>query len=126
MIAVDSSTFIAHVNDQDGADVEIFHDRLVSGNVFLPPVVVSEMMSDPNITEENIIRLKGLRVLHIKRGYWFRAGETRSILLQKGLKARLPDSLIAQSCIDHDVPLLTRDRDFDKFAAHCGLKLVAL
>jgi hypothetical protein len=39
------------------------------------------------------------------------------------LKARLPDALIAQSCIDHDVALITRDVDFQKYADHCGLKL---
>jgi predicted nucleic acid-binding protein len=35
----------------------------------------------------------------------------------------LGDALIAQSCIDHDVPLITRDTDFRHFAKHCGLKL---
>jgi hypothetical protein len=30
---------------------------------------------------------------------------------------------IAQSCIDADVKLITRDRDFRHFATHCGLKL---
>jgi predicted nucleic acid-binding protein len=45
--------------------------------------------------------------------------------LQTGIKlrARLPDALIAQSCIDHDVALITRDRDFRYFAKYCGLRL---
>jgi len=33
-------------------------------------------------------------------------------------------ALIAQSCIDGDVPLLTRDRDFKAFAGAAGLDLV--
>jgi predicted nucleic acid-binding protein len=35
----------------------------------------------------------------------------------------LPDTLIAQSCIDHDVALIARDEDFRHFAEHCGLRL---
>lgn len=33
------------------------------------------------------------------------------------------DCLIAAWCIEHAVPLLHRDRDFDPFATHCGLRL---
>jgi predicted nucleic acid-binding protein len=44
-------------------------------------------------------------------------------LLARKLRARLPDTLIAQSCIDHDIPLIARDTDFRHFAKHCGLKL---
>jgi predicted nucleic acid-binding protein len=41
--------------------------------------------------------------------------------LAKGLKARLADTLIAQSCLDHGVPLITHDTDFRHFAALRGL-----
>lgn len=40
-----------------------------------------------------------------------------------GRRARLGDALIAQACIDADVPLLTRDADFQVFAEVGGLKL---
>jgi predicted nucleic acid-binding protein len=56
-------------------------------------------------------------------GYWQRAGESRRALKTHKLKARIADALIAQSCIDHDVALITRDVDFRHFAKHCGLKL---
>jgi len=39
-------------------------------------------------------------------------------------KARLGDALIAQSCIDRKIPLLTRDEDFRAFAEAAELKLV--
>jgi hypothetical protein len=45
-------------------------------------------------------------------------------LLSQGFKARLGDTLIAQSCLDHDTPLLTRDIDFRHFARLAGLKLL--
>lgn len=51
-------------------------------------------------------------------------GALRGVLLAKRLKARLADAMICQSCLDHEVPLLTRDRDFRHFARHGGLQLV--
>ncbi len=35
---------------------------------------------------------------------------------------RMADALIAQSCLDHDVALVTRDRDFRNFARAAGLR----
>jgi predicted nucleic acid-binding protein len=40
----------------------------------------------------------------------------RATVLAKRRKARLGDALIAQSCLDAGIPLLTRDRDFRAFA----------
>ena len=62
--------------------------------------------------------------IEIGSGYWQRAGALRSHVLPKRLKARLGDALIAQSCIDRGIPLLTRDRDFRAFAEAEGLDLV--
>jgi predicted nucleic acid-binding protein len=45
-------------------------------------------------------------------------------VLAKRKKARLGDALIAQSCLDHRLPLITRDRDFVAFADAAGLDLV--
>lgn len=39
-------------------------------------------------------------------------------------KARLGDALIARTCVDSGIPLLTRDRDFRAFAESTGLDLV--
>jgi predicted nucleic acid-binding protein len=48
----------------------------------------------------------------------------RAKVLAKQRCARLGDALIAQSCIDQGVALLTRDRDFRTFAETAGLDLV--
>jgi predicted nucleic acid-binding protein len=55
--------------------------------------------------------------------YWQRAGDARRLLRKNGYRAKIADALIAQSCIDHDVALITRDADFRHFAKYCGLKL---
>ena len=68
--------------------------------------------------------LSELPLVEVRPGYWQRAGELRARVLAKRRKARLGDALIAQSCIDHGIPLLTRDRDFRAFADAAGLDLL--
>ena len=68
--------------------------------------------------------LSEVPLVEIASGYWQRAGALRAKVLAKRRKARLGDALIAQSCIDGGVPLLTRDRDFRAFAEAAGLDLV--
>lgn len=65
-----------------------------------------------------------LPVLEITEGYWQRAGLLRAQLLARGRRARLADSLIAQSCLDHDLSLVTRDSDFRHFVRLAGIRIV--
>ena len=124
MIAVDSSTFVAFIEGNRGADVSSFIIGLQAGDVVLPPVVLSEILSDPLLPAEHRGLVMKVAVLDLIEGYWIRAADSRAKMLSQKLRARLPDTLIAQSCIDHNVPLITRDADFRHFAKHCGLKLV--
>jgi hypothetical protein len=48
----------------------------------------------------------------------------RAKVLSKRRKARLGDALIAQTCVDRGIPLLTRDKDFRAFAEAARLNLV--
>jgi len=63
-------------------------------------------------------------LIEIASGYCQRAGALRAKVLEKRRKARLGDALIAQSCIDHRLPLITRDRDFRSFAGAAHLNVV--
>ena len=47
----------------------------------------------------------------------------RAKVLARKHRARLAGTLIAQSCIDHGVRLVTRDADFRHFARLGGLRL---
>ena len=123
MIAVDSSTLIAFIEGKSGVDITGFIVGLQAGDVVLPPVVLSEILSDPFLPKEHRRLVMKVAVLDLLEGYWIRAAASRAKMLSQKLRARLPDTLIAQSCIDHDVPLITRDSDFRHFAKHCGLRL---
>jgi len=123
MLAVDSSTFIAYIDGVAGTDVEALDRALANSQVVLPPIVITEVLSQPGLPEAHRTQLLAMPVLEPDPGFWTRAAASRSTLIARRLRARLADALIAQSCIDHDVALITRDRDFRHFAKHCGLKL---
>lgn len=124
MIAVDSSSWIAYLSGDGGGDVEIVESALAERQICLPPVVLTELLSDSKLTEKVIALFRQLPLLAVSEGYWERAGGLRAKVLSAGRKAPLADSLIAQSCLDHDVPLITRDSDFRPFERVGRLKLV--
>ena len=124
MAAADSSTLIAYLQGDAGSDVDALETALSAGDVVLPPVVLAEVLCEPTLSDEHRAMMLALPLLDVLPDYWVRAAATRSTVLRHGLRARLADTLIAQSCIDHNVPLIARDRDFRYFAQHCGLLLV--
>ena len=123
MIAVDTSTLAAFLGGDRGRDVDLLDDALAHNQLCLPPVVVSELLSAPEARTRLEHILADLPMLPIEDGYWHRAGRMRASLLARGYKARLADTLICQSCLDHGIALLTRDADFRHFAKHCRLHL---
>ncbi len=125
MIALDTSSLIAYLEGQEGADVDAVEEALLLGIAVLPPVVLTELLSSPTADEDTKALIRQLPLLQVAPGYWERAATLRSQVLARGLRANLADTLICQSCLDHDLPLVTRDRDFRHFAAHGGLMLKA-
>ena len=89
----------------------------------LPPVVLSELLSDPKLAREVKQLFSRIPLLDVTEGYWERAGLLRAKVIARGRKARLADTLIAQSCLDHNVELVTRDEDFQPFVRAAGLRL---
>ncbi|HYW48141.1 MAG TPA: PIN domain-containing protein [Bryobacteraceae bacterium] len=124
MIAVDTSTWIAFLQGDGGEDVDLLDRALQDRQVLMVPVVLTEMLSGPRLPSDVAQTLSELPLIEIGPGYWQRAAELRAKVLAKRRKARLGDALIAQSCIDRRIPLLTRDRDFRSFAAAAGLDLL--
>jgi hypothetical protein len=98
VIAADTSTWIAFLEGTEGEDTQLLDRALEDRQVRMVPEIAS--------------------------GYWQRAPVSRAKVLAKRRKARLGDALIAQSCIDRGISLLTRDRDFRTFAEAAGLGLV--
>ena len=124
MIAIDTSSLVAFLAGEEGADVEAVDEALGLEVAVLPPVVVTEMLSAPGLDPRVGALVTDLPRLETRPGFWERAGALRSAVLGSRRRARLADTLIAQSCIDHRTPLVSRDADFRHFAEQGGLELV--
>jgi hypothetical protein len=125
MIAIDSSSWIAYFAGvaRGDDDIELVESALADHQACLPPVVLTELLSDAKLPRHVASMLLALPRLDPLPDHWQRAGLLRAKLLAKRHRARLADTLIAQSCIDHDVRLVTRDADFRHFARLGGLRL---
>ena len=125
MIAADTSSWVAFFQGDKGPDVDLLDLALRDQQVVMPPVVLTELLREPRLPPDVATTLCELPLLETDEGYWRRAGELRARVLVLRRKARLGDALIAQSCLDRGLPLVTRDRDFKAFAAAAALDILA-
>jgi predicted nucleic acid-binding protein len=123
MIAADTSSLVAFFDGSKGKDVDLIESALHASALFLPPPVLTEILSDPNLPKVLRHAIGQFPLLAVTEGFWDRAGDLRSAILRKNRKARLGDALIAQLVIDHKIPLVTRDSDFKYFAQVSKLQL---
>src|SRR5690348_3803295 len=124
MIAADTSTWVAFLEGSAGEDTDLLEASLKSLQVVMAPAVLTQLLSDPKLPAQVAARLLEVPLIEIEADYWQRAGRLRARIQAKGRKARLGDALIAQSCIDGGIALITLDGDFRAFAEAGGLDLL--
>ena len=124
MIAAATSTWVAYLEGSPEKDTELLRRALRDKQTVMAAVVLSELLSDPKLPSQVAASLAGLPLIQTTDGYWQRAGLLRAKVLSRGRRARLGDALIAQSCIDEGVLLLTRDRDFRALETAAGVDLL--
>ncbi len=124
MIAADTSSWVAFLEGSSGEDVRLLDRALEDRQVVMVPVVLTELLSDASLPSDVAETISEIPLLEVASGYWQRAGALRAKVLATRRRARLGDALIAQSCIDQSIPLITRDRDFRAFARAANLNLV--
>jgi predicted nucleic acid-binding protein len=124
VIAADSSTWVAFLQGDRGEDSQLLQKALQDRQVLMAPAVLTEVLSAPQLPSSVAATLSEIPLIEVTTGYWERAGMLRAKVLARHRKARLGDALIAQSCLDRGIALITRDRDFRAFAEAAGLRLV--
>ena len=124
MIAADTSVFIDFSQGNETRQTELLVWALEQATLVLPTPVFYEILSGPGLTAEAEDAIVQIPRLALKDDYWSYAGHMRRKLLAKKKRARGLDCLIAQNCIDHDVALITTDRDFRHFKTF-GLKIAS-
>jgi predicted nucleic acid-binding protein len=115
IVAVDTSAFSRTISGEKDQSTAAVRAALKWNLLRVPPVVITELLSNVALTDATRRLVLNLPVLEIIDGYWVRAGFLRADASSRARKAKLADCLIAQSCIDYDIPLITYDRDFRHF-----------
>jgi predicted nucleic acid-binding protein len=123
MLCLDTSSLIAYLQGDEGADVDMIDQALIDQVGVLSLVTVAELLSDPNLSPTLRRTILELPTLSIAEGFWERAGLLRAKVIRTSRRANLADTLIAQSCLDHHATLVTRDRDFKTFVSAAGLRV---
>ncbi|HSP16348.1 MAG TPA: PIN domain-containing protein [Thermoanaerobaculia bacterium] len=122
MIAADTSSLRRFLSGATGHDVDTMADAVAHRSLVLPPVVLTEILSDRSADQTASV-LTAIPLLEITEGYWGRAGLLRARVIAAGHKSKVAAALIAQSCLDHDVALVTNDRNFRHYERY-GLVLL--
>jgi len=89
MIAADTSTWIAFLENAAGQDTQLLERALKDRQVLMIPAVLTELLSDPVLSSGAAEALEEIPMIDIQSGYWQRAGLLRAKVLSKGRKARL-------------------------------------
>jgi len=84
MIAVDTSTWIGFLQGDSGEDTDLLDRALQDRQVLMVPVVLTEVLSDPQLPSDVSESLSELPLVEVEPGYWQRAGQLRAKVLAKG------------------------------------------
>jgi predicted nucleic acid-binding protein len=129
MTVCDSSVWIAWFNGTDSVRADTLHNLLDSEQVIMLDIILLELLQGFRRDKDYKTALKLLTSLEI-----FPVLGTENALITVGYYRRLRkkgvtirktiDMMIAGWCIEHSVPLLHDDRDFDLIAAHLPLNTI--
>lgn len=123
-LVVDTSVWADFFRGEPLPELE---QSLHDGLVWLPPVVVAEILSGKLSEKQRaqvIDMLRDLPLCDVSFDHWERVGRLRATLARKALSVSTPDAHIAQCTIDLRGRLWTRDKIFTRVAVLSPLKLV--
>ena len=130
MILVDSSVWIDHFRGNDTPQVALLDRVLASEPVAIGDLILVEVLqgftSDRDFNHARRL-LTALTVIEIGgAGMAVQTAQNFRRLRALGITVRKTiDTLIATRCIVDGLTLLHSDRDFDPFAQHLGLRVLA-
>ena len=130
MILVDSSVWIDFFRGTQTAASEKLDRILDTERLYVGDLIVTEVLqgfkNERDIKTAKTI-LESFTMFQIGGSdIAVQAAQNFRFLRAKGLTVRKTiDTLIATRCVRNGMQLLHSDRDFDHFAAHLGLKVVA-
>jgi hypothetical protein len=129
MVIVDTTVWIDFFSDKPSPEVQMLERFLTEGrDICLCGVILTEVLQ--GVREDNdctkvLSRFDAFLFLGLNRRAFIKAAQIYRSLRRRGITIRKSvDCMIAAVAIEHDIPLLHNDRDFDPIEKFCGLKIV--
>ena len=123
-ILIDTSVWIDYF--QNGAVSEKLDDMLSGGNVYVPMVVIAELIQGAR-SEKEIAVIKdfveAFTIIDQKEDTWLEAGRLAYRLKKKGKTTNLTDCYIAIIARDSGCRILTLDKHFKEIQKEFGIML---
>lgn len=123
-LVVDTSSWVSYFASSGPSVID---EALAEGRVFLPPLVLAELVSG-RLTARQRTELQSfladLPLCTVDFEHWLRVGALRAQLFAVGLSVSTPDAHIAQCTLDVHGDLLSEDRIFSKVAKKTALKVL--
>jgi hypothetical protein len=78
LIAADTSTWVAYLDGVDATDTKLLDRALQGGQLLMPPAVLTELMSNPDLPPAAAQALLEVPPIEVESGFWVRAGQLRA------------------------------------------------
>ena len=129
MVIVDTSVWIDFLRGKATAKVGKLEQFLTEGeDICICGIILTEVLQ--GIREDSdyartLSRFDTFLFLDMNRRTFVKAAQIYRTLRRRGITiSKIVDCMIAAAAIEHKIPLLHNDRDFDPIENACGLKVV--
>lgn len=127
MILVDSSVWIDYFNGTQNSESSLLDQYLTTDTICSGDIILAEVLQgfkadrDYKIAKELLLELPIYQIMTPDLALV--GADNYRKLRKKGITVRKSvDTWIATFCIQHRLPLLFSDRDFEPFVEHLGLR----
>jgi predicted nucleic acid-binding protein len=129
MILVDTSVWIDYFNGQITPETTALDKLLSQEEIIMGDIILAEVLqgfrSDQDFEAALLALQKINQVSMLNPDLAVRSARNFRLLRKAGMTIRKTvDCFIATYCIENQVELLTRDRDFGPFEQHLGLRVI--
>jgi predicted nucleic acid-binding protein len=129
MVIVDTSVWIDFFRGKDTAEVGVLDQFLETGeDICICGIILTEVLQgirEDSDYSRTLIRFDTFLFLDMNRRTFVKAAQIYRALRRRGITiSKIVDCMIAAAAIEHKVPLLHNDRDFDPIEKYHGLKVV--
>jgi len=131
MVIVDTSVWIDFLRGKATTKVDKLEQFLTEGeDICICGIILTEVLQ--GIREDSdyartLSRFDTFLFLDMNRRTFVKAAQIYRALRRRGITiSKMVDCMIAATAIEHNIPLLHNDQDFDPIEKVCGLKVVSV